>query len=375
VSSPLHDEIVARIRARGPMTVAQFMELALYDPQHGYYTSRPRRSGRQGDFFTSVDVGPLFGELIAVQLVEMWQRLKGGVFDLVEAGAGDGRLTRDILDALAYQSPSLYESIRATLIERSQSARDAQRGTLAMHSHRIADVLPDLPSSHGQRHFTGVVLANELLDALPVHVVTMSNDGPREIYVDQRRDELVEVQGPLSDPALMHRLQRSGTRLAPGRRRALSLEADQWIVRAAAALNRGFLMLIDYGFESAGSECRGQMHAMLSAYRAHTADAVHWLSDPGESDLTAHVDLSAIRFAAETAGLRSLGCVDQTYFLMALGLAERVSADIDMRSVSTRLAAKTLMLPGALGSTMKVMVFAKGVDASTLRGLSGGRLT
>jgi SAM-dependent MidA family methyltransferase len=375
VSSPLHDEIVARIRERGPMTVAQFMELALYHPQHGYYASRPRRSGRHGDFFTSVDVGPLFGELIAVQLVEMWQLLESRSFDLVEAGAGDGRLTRDILDAVSVQSPPLYESLRATLIERSQTARDAQWQILARHSHRIAAIRSDLPSSNtGQHPFTGVVLANELLDALPVHVVAMTDDGLREIYVDQRKDELVEVKGPISDPAISNRLHASGGRLPPGHRRALSLEADRWIARAAAALDRGFLMLFDYGYESASTDSRDQERT-LTAYREHTADAVHWLSNPGASDLTAHVDLSAIRSAAEAAGLGLLSCVDQTYFLMALGLADRLTAELDMCSVSARLAAKTLMLPGGLGSTMKVMVFAKGVDTPPLRGWADGRLT
>ena len=375
MTSPLHDEIVARIRERGPITVAEFMQLALYDPQHGYYTSRSRRSGRDGDFFTSVDVGPLFGELIAVQLSEMWELLAatGAMqFDLVEAGAGDGRLTRDILDAVAREHPELYAIIRVTLVERSAPAREAQRETLAAHADRIAGSLAELSESSAR--FTGVLVANELLDALPVHVVTMTGDGPREVLVGEQDGALVEIEGPLSHVALSERLNVNG-RLAPGWRKEVSLAADDWIRRAAAALDRGFLLLFDYGYDSQAFDSGIYAKGTLTAYRAHTADAVHWLSNPGSCDLTAHVDLRAIRFAAETAGLRTIGLLDQTYFLIALGLADRLTAGTDIRSVSRRLAAKTLMLPGGLGSTMKTMLFAKNLEVASLRGLTNHRLT
>src|SRR5258708_16526913 len=164
------------------MTVAAFMDLALYDSEHGYYARAAQRSGRAGDFFTSVDVGPLFGEVLEVQLAEMSRILNSKFqipnFDLVEAGAGNGRLSADILRAAKRRDPDFYESIRVHLVEVSAGARDAQVATLGEVAERLASSGPALPES-----FEGVLVANELLDALPVHQVVMREDGLREIYV------------------------------------------------------------------------------------------------------------------------------------------------------------------------------------------------
>ena len=361
--------IVARIRERGPLTVAEYMELALYHPEHGYYSRAARRSGRDGDFFTSVDVGPLFGELIAAQLEEMWRVLGAngaGPFDLVEAGAGDGRLARDVLDAAARDYPDFYASIRLTLVERSPAARAAQRATLGPHLERLAGVRDDLPPS-----IEGVIYANELLDAFPVHVVAMTAEGIREIVVSERDGVLVEAEAGIDDPAILGRLfpMDAGTRVEIGR------AAAAWVGDAAAALRRGFLLLFDYGHEPGEGHSRAHPDGTLMAYRAHVAEPRHWLGDPGEADLTAHVDLTAVRRAAEEAGLRTLALVDQTYFLLSLGLADRVETGHDRRAIQQRLAARTLVMPGGLGSTMKAMVFAKGVGAPALRGTTSGRLT
>lgn len=363
------DLILQRIRERGPLTVAEFMEIALYDPADGYYARAAQRSGRGGDFFTSVDVSPLFGELIAVQLEEMWRLLGGGAFDLVEAGAGNGRLTNDILDAAARHVPAFYASTRVTLVERSDTARAAQRATLAMHADRLVHSGADLPST-----VHGVILANELLDALPVHVVTMTAEGPREIRVAEREDRLVEIEGALSHDARVELSHLDGA-LPIDVRAEVCPAARAWIARAGAALLRGFLLLIDYGHEARELHSPTHQTGTLMAYRAHTAGAVRWLDEPGESDLTSHVNLTAVRQAAEEAGLHTLGMVDQTYFLLALGLAERLETGDDRHAVSRRLAARTLIMPGGLGSTMKVMLFARGHMAPSLRGLAGGRLT
>lgn len=363
------DRIVERIRERGPITVAEFMEVALYDPADGYYARAAQRSGRGGDFFTSVDVGPLFGELIAVQLEEMWRLLGGGAFDFVEAGAGNGRLAHDILDAAARHFPAFYACIRVTLVERSDTARAAQRATLRAHVEPFVESRPDLPP-----RVRGVILANELLDAFPVHIVVMRPDGPREILVAERGGALVEVEGAVSHAARTE-LSRLEAPIPSGVRAEVSPVARAWIGRAAAAIERGFLLLIDYGHEARELHSPTHQSGTLMAYRAHTAGAIRWLDEPGESDLTSHVNLTATREGAEAAGLRTLGMVDQTYFLIALGLAERLETGHDRHAVSRRLGARTLIMPGGLGSTMKVMIFTRGAGAPALRGLVGGRLT
>src|SRR5207253_2593341 len=177
-SSPSR-KISAAIQERGPLTVAAFMELALYDAQIGYYARAPRRSGRAGDFFTSVDVGSLFGELVEIQVAEMAEIVASGSgdqakalrpasFDLVEAGAGNGRLAADILRAARRRHRSTYERVALHLVEASQQARAAQPATLGDVVDRLVSCSDSLPPS-----FEGVLVANELLDALPVHQVVM----------------------------------------------------------------------------------------------------------------------------------------------------------------------------------------------------------
>src|SRR5262249_13587642 len=163
------------------MTVAAFMELALYHPELGYYARAARRSGRAGDFFTSVDVGPLFGELLAVQVAEMAALVQAAAqsadtsFSLVEAGAGSGRLSADILRAITRLDPGLYDSLQLNLVEASAAARAAQRETLGNAADRLASSGAALPES-----FQGVLIANELLDAMPTHQVVMRQAGLRE---------------------------------------------------------------------------------------------------------------------------------------------------------------------------------------------------
>jgi SAM-dependent MidA family methyltransferase len=364
----LRDLIVERIRARGPITVAEYMELALYHPEHGYYARASRRSGRAGDFFTSVDVGPLFGQMLARQFVEMWLILDRGAFDLVEAGAGDGRLASDILDAAVRYHADFYEAIRLHLVERSPAARARHHAVLGVHASRPAASAATLPEK-----VSGVIYANELLDALPVHVVRMTQDGLREIWIDLDGDRLHEIDRAPSTPDLSEYLERVGTALLPGARAEISLSALTWITTAARALDRGFLVIIDYGHEAEELYSGSHATGTLAGFRAHRASAElsEWLDAPGEHDLTAHVDLTSVRRAAEDAGLETIGVLDQTYFLLGLGIADTLAEANESRvNLKQRLAAKTLLLPGGLGSTHKVMIFGRGVGRPALRGCS-----
>src|SRR2546423_9944686 len=160
------------------LTVAAFIERALYDPEYGYYARAAQRSGRAGDFFTSVDVGALFGTLLEVQLEEMASLLSAPRFDLVEAAAGNGRLSADILSAARAAHPDFYRTIRLHLVETSDAARGAQRDTLGDVAERLASSTPALPETFG-----GVLPANDPPDSMPVHQVVMREDGLREVYV------------------------------------------------------------------------------------------------------------------------------------------------------------------------------------------------
>src|SRR5262245_49979814 len=302
-SSSPSKRISERVHERGPMTVAAFMDLALYDPDVGYYARAAQRSGRAGDFFTSVDVGPVFGELLGKQILEMARLLEARApsaeprFDLVEAGAGNGRLSADILRAIQRDDAAVNASLRLHLVETSAAARAAQRDTLGEASQQLASSSVDLPDA-----FEGVLIANELMDALPVHQVVMRPEGLREVYVVAGRLEtgdtrLAATEGPLSTPELARYLDRLKITLEPGWRAEINLRAVEWIRSAGRRLRRGFIVLIDYGHaahelysptHSAGTLTTFASHTVAAGDRAASAPA--WLEDPGDRDITAHVD-------------------------------------------------------------------------------------
>jgi SAM-dependent MidA family methyltransferase len=378
--------IAERIRRRGPLTVADFMDLALYAPEVGYYARAVQRSGRTGDFFTSVDAGPVFGALLAERFAAWWRAMGptsapacGGPpapegsaatplagparVDLVEAAAGNGRLTRDILDAAARRQGDFYRCCVAHLVERSAGARAAQTRVLASHGSRLAYSGDELPSS-----IDGIVFANELLDAFPVHLVEMGGGGLMEVYVDLHRDRLVDRPGPLSSPALAAYLTESGVTLAAGARAEVNLAAPAWVADVAARLRRGYLVIIDYGYEAAELYSEARSRGTLASYHRHLVDTPEadaearpaWLADPGNRDLTAHVDFTAVRRAAERAGLETVTVASQTRFLLDVLEGSPLVAELSAPDrLADRLALKTLLMPGGLGTTLTVMVFAK----------------
>ena len=376
---PLAEVIRQRIRVEGPLPFATYAELALYHPEFGYYARADRRSGRAGDFFTSVDLGPLFGEILAVQCAEMWRHLGTARFDLVEAGAGNGQLARDVLDAAVRHDPAFYDAVDLHLVERSPVARAAQADTLEGHTPKLVSAGPALPT---RSRISGVLLANELLDALPPHLLMMTDDGLREVYVDaDAGGALVERLGPISSARVQAHVDRRriAFKLEPGWRVEVVPDAVDWVREAVQSVQRGFLVLIDYGHEANELYSRTHATGTLTTYSHHhvetitTAGTQPWLVDPGSRDITAHVDLTAVRETAESAGADTLGILDQTYFLLGLGAVERAATNAnahDVQAIRRRLALKSLLMPGGLGSTQKVMIFGKRVGAPTLSGLS-----
>jgi SAM-dependent MidA family methyltransferase len=361
-------KITERIRERGPMTVAAFMEMALYDPDEGYYARAAQRSGRAGDFFTSVDVGPIFGELLEVQIAEM-ARLFGvpasaPSFDLVEAGAGNGRLSADILAAMRERDPELLDSVRLHLVEESAAARASQSAALGSLASRLVASQPSLPDS-----FEGILVANELLDAMPVHHVAQREHELAELYVHaDEHGGLRLVEGPLSTPELSAYLDRLDIRLQPGWQADISLAGVNWITEAARRLRRGFLILIDYGHDARELYSATHSAGTLTTFTGHRSAGSEssmpaWLGNPGQQDITAHVDFTSVRAAAEAAGLTTIAFLDQTYFLLGL-LSSIRNPQSSIRNL------QTLVMPGGLGSTQKVLILGRNVDVPALVGCS-----
>jgi SAM-dependent MidA family methyltransferase len=369
--------ILAEIRTDGPMTFSRFMDLALYDPEAGYYTrfdADASGPGRRGDFMTAPESHPIFGMAIARHLEAVWEALgRPEPFVVREHGAGTGHLAVGLLGGLRMWRSPLEGVIRYQANDASPDRLDSLRVRLDKLDLHAALEPAD------ERLAPGVVLANELLDALPVHRVEGGADGTLlERYVDVAVDGgLREVTDPPSTPALGARLAAEGIRLEPGQVAEVCLALDDWIARAAAPLERGELLLIDYGYPAADlyDPARG---STLRAYHRHRVHADPFVGI-GRQDLTAHVDLTAVESAATTAGLEPIGRTPQARFLAELGAGDLLVAlqSDPGTSLASYLEAKSALVrmldPRATGS-FTVLGFGRGLPrGAPLRGFGPAR--
>lgn len=366
--TPLAAILAERIRARGPMTFAEYMDACLYHPEHGYYSKvdqQPRR-----DYFTSVDVSPMFGRLLARQFREMWQQLgRPDPFWLVEAGAGTAALAKQILDCAAESLGEFYAALRYVAVERSAPRRAAQALTLAQHlkSGRVA-CSSDLPAEIPQ----GCVFSNELLDAMPVHRVLLENGVLRELYVAPGDDGFHEQAGPPSSSALEEYFAEQGIVLQDQQQAEACLEACRWIEEVVGKLGRGFVLTIDYGHPAQELYDERHMRGTLLAYARHRASEDYFHA-PGEQDLTAHVNFTALEIWGQRGGLTRTGFTSQSNFLLAIARhtqfedlqSQGMNEEQQMRA---RLLFKTLIYPEGMGETFQVLVQHKGVETPRLAG-------
>lgn len=370
-NTPLAELLRSHIRERGPIPFAEYMRECLYHPLHGYYSRAEAR--RFADYYTSVDVHPIFGRLLARQLAEMWEALgRPARFDAVECGAGTGRLAAHILDFSARALPEFYAALHYTAVEASAARRAQQASLLGMHISagrcQPAAALPDSVSA-------GCIFSNELLDALPVHRVVQTAGGLREIRVGLRGDEFCDVvsEQPAS-PDIAAWLSGQGIRLAEGQQAEVGLEASAWMRAAGRSLQRGFVLTVDYGHDAAELYDAQHMRGTLLAYAAHRASE-DWYAAPGEQDLTAHVSFTALDAAGAQEGLSRSGLVSQTHFLLALGRGNEF-ADLydggmtEAEKLHARLLLKTLIYPEGMGERFCVLIHHKAVaDVPVLAGL------
>ena len=359
------DRIVRRIRATGPITFADYMEAALFDPDDGYYTTRASL-GFDGDYVTSVDLGPAFGRSLARAVADLWQLMgKPASWDLVEAGAGRGILMRDLLAALERERPEATRGARPAIVEVSPRLRAQQSLALEGRDLRWASV------AHNLAPIQGIVLANEVLDSFPVHVLVRTSEGVREVFIGEDAGELTEVLRAPSAPDLRWRIPES---VPVGGRWETSPAAEGWVASLAAALASGYVVLVDYGGDE-GDLLTRQGAGTVRGFAQHRLVADP-LADPGRHDLTASVDFTAIRRAAEGAGLRFAGSATQRDVLTTLGIREataRPATPIEqLRAASRRSSIEALLDPNGLGA-FRVVCFAKDAPTEGLRMFGGVR--
>ena len=369
----LVSRIHAEIERDGPITFARFMELALYDPDGGYYRGAAARPGRDGDFVTAPEIHPIFGAAIARALAEIWERLGNpDPFTLREHGAGTGTLVVAILAGLEREGSPLADRLRYEPVEVEPRRRDAIIARLADIGRSGA--IADAATTSGP--IQGVVFANEVLDALPTHRVLVRGGVLREVFVGSRDGAFVDVEGDPSGPALAERLRLDDVSLADGQRGEICRSIDPWLADVAGGLDRGALLLIDYGYPAA--ELYDPVRRREGTLRAYLRQRVH--DDPyehvGRQDLTAHVDVTAVERAAGAAGLTHLGTTTQAEFLAGLGVEDLLqAAQADPATtledyLALRSSLLRLLDPGAMGR-FRVMGFGRDWPAGPpLRGFA-----
>ncbi len=372
-SAALVDVIKADIKAQGGVIdFARYMQHALYAPGLGYYTAGANKFGPAGDFITAPEISPLFGRCLARQCQQALLALpKTAAGAILEVGAGSGKLARDILLELTALDclPSRY-----FILESSADLRQRQQALLqdsvADYFDRIEwlDALPTAP-------FSGVVIANELLDALPVNRLIKSGDQFQELGVAVENDclQYKKLKGATAAThALQQRLEPLPTKFDIAYTAELCLAMDGWIASLAAGLQQALVLLIDYG--SARHEYYHPQRVQGSLrchyrHRAHDAPFVY----PGLQDITAHVDFTAVAEVAIDNQLDVLGYTNQAYFLMSSGITEMVDIEsaTDIERINLAQQIRRLTLPGEMGETFKVMALGRDLPIDLSGDLSG----
>lgn len=372
-TSPTNRSLAARLRdlveTQGPIPFHRFMELALTDPDGGYYTSARARPTRAGDYLTAPELHPIFGHCLAHQIIEVWDRLgRPTPFILREYGAGAGTLAEAVIEEIRRSAPILLDGLRYEPIEISHHRLAELR--VRFEANGLSDKL--LEAGGAIAH--GVVLANEYLDALPVHRVIRRGEVLRERYVGWANERFVELEGPLSDPGLAAALARLGV-VAPDVVVEIRPGVARWLADVRADLETGVVLVIDYGAPTEHLFGPLRPDGTLVAYRAHRV-AGRPLDDPGEQDLTAHVDFGDLERWARELGFEVLGTTSQAAFLIGCGLEDLLRRE-QLRPTATlqdlltlRSAVRRLLDPRALGG-FRVAVLGLGIAADPpLRGLS-----
>jgi SAM-dependent MidA family methyltransferase len=374
--SRLRQRIADEIRRDGPMPFSRYMQMCLYEPELGYYSRSREQFGKAGDFYTSSDVHAVFGRLLARQFEEMWRALDSPErIDVIELGPGRGLFARDVLDWSAKYLPELARALRYTLVEQSAHLRERLQERLAEHvAAERAHVFESLEAAASPAGENMIVFGNEFFDALPVEVV----DYRGALRIGLENGKFVER---FDRPTLaeVEFLDRYSVRPEKGERVEATLMALQMMERTAEVFEgrRGFLVVIDYGY-TREEQLAGRHRDTVMSYRQHTASTSPYEA-PGEQDITAHVNFTAIRARGLQRGLEPVALLTQSQFLIGIG-EETQFADafqdckLPQERAKVALQLKHLISPTGMGETFQVLLMSAGVATEKATGLSGLKL-
>ena len=385
----LRQKIEQEIRERGPIPFSRYMELCLYDPELGYYSRNAEKFGKAGDFYTSSDVHAVFGRLLARQFEEMWRALgEPGQMEILELGPGRGLFAQDVLDWSEKKFPDFFRALHYTLAETSPSLR----GQLASRFRRAIEVgkvslpnptgeVPSASSGQAARRSTDmtrrtlapqvplIIFANEFFDAFPVEV--LSEKGSLRVHV--REQNFVEQWAPASAEELEF-LDRYSLHPEGEARTEVALLSQQQMAHYAEMMQRGFFVVIDYGY-TREEQLAGRHLGTIMAYRQHSASPNPYEA-PGEQDITAHVNFTALAAVAEKNGMHAHKLLTQSQFLLGIGEANQFAdafeeCRLPQERAKVALQLKHLVTPAGMGETFHVLVASKGVDAERVVRLGG----
>lgn len=363
------------------MNFERYMELCLYHPEFGYYMQGSERTGVRGDYFTSADLHPVFARLVAGQAAEMWEILqRPPQFLWVEMGSGSGRFAADFLRWAKTSRSDFYETLEYVVVEPGprRRARALDRITKEVDGPRFRAIA----SIEELDPVSGCFFSNELVDAFPVSIVTRAAGRLKEVYVEAHGEMLRETLGPITDSVVAAYVARYTPQIEEGHRVEVNRRATLWLLALAEKLKQGFVITIDYGGLAESLYNSARPRGTLMAYRNHRATE-DFYDAPGEHDLTAHVNFSALIDSGKEAGLTCAGLTTQERFLMALGGANEFAdlydpGQTEEEKLQARLKLKRLIFPGGpedsrgMGSIFKVLIQSRCIPSPQLTGLKFG---
>jgi SAM-dependent MidA family methyltransferase len=362
----LPEIIENKIRQEGPISFHDFMEMALYYPGLGYYTSPADKIGIHGDYFTSPYFSDLYGSIIAKQLEEMWQLTGEKNFTIVEYGAGMGSLCYDILEQVKMNKP-FFKKLKYCIIEKSDAMREQEKEKFRSLNgnekinwyNTIEEIKP----------FTGCVIANEVLDNFSVHKVVMKENELMEFFVDHENG-FIEILKPANND-LKDYFNELKVVLPNDHCAEVNLQAVEWIKNIASSLYKGFVVTIDYGFPSSELYQFNRKFGTIVCYHKHTVNDLPF-RNIGQQDITTHVNFSALNLWGRKNGLLNCGFTNQAQFLLSLGLTEHLRKLEEKEKNNFEVRKKIMLLHTLLmsmGKKFKVLIQQKGLNNPFLSGL------
>ncbi len=366
----LRERIVHEIRVRGPIPFSRYMQLCLYEPELGYYTRHAEQFGKAGDFFTASDVHAVFGRLLARQFEEMWRALdRPPRLQIFELGPGRGLFAHDVLAWSAKKFPEFYRALHYSLVEASPALRKKLEQTLATHLSSGKASLNEPPEATPEVGERAIVFANEFFDALPVEVLSANG----ELRIAEENGKFVERWGPVSAEALEF-IDRFGVHPEAGERVEATLAAQRVMGQWTSAMRQGFMLLIDYGY-TRQELLAGRHRGTVRAFRQHAVGGNPYEA-PGEQDITADVNFTALQEAAEAAGMISQKLLTQSQFLLGIGERNQFAdafeeCRLPQEQAKVALQLKHLVSPAGMGESFQVMLLSKGVSRQRIASLSG----